>query len=57
MRIDQKIQGRFQELLEQGVRVMETRTRITGGFPVAYLRGMVRNQPVPNWQPNGECVA
>lgn len=45
MRIDQKIQGRFQELLEQGVRVMETRTRITGGFPVAYLRGMVRNQP------------
>lgn len=45
MRIDQKTLERFQELLDQGGRVMQTRTPVTGGFPVRYRHGMVRNPP------------
>jgi hypothetical protein len=45
MRIDQKILERFQELVDEGGRMMQTRTSVTGSFPVPYRRGMTRNPP------------
>jgi len=45
MKVDQKILERFQDLLDEGGRVLQSRTPVTGGFPVAYRRGMVRNPP------------
>lgn len=45
MSVDQKILERFDELLREGARVLQTRTPVTGGFPVAYRRGMVRSPP------------
>jgi hypothetical protein len=45
MSVDQEIIERFDELLQEGARVLETRTLVTGGFPVAYRRGMVRTPP------------
>jgi|ERR1051325_1044709 hypothetical protein len=45
MGVDQKILERFDELLREGKRVSQTRTPVTGGFPVPYRRGMVRNPP------------
>jgi hypothetical protein len=44
MRIDQKILGRFRELLDEGTSVMRTRTPVTGGFPHPYRHGMVRGE-------------
>lgn len=45
MNVDQNILERFDELIREGGRVLQTRTPVTGGLPVAYRRGMVRNPP------------